>query len=183
MQELSADHFFELIRTKPEEALQSLYASYYSVLCNQVYVLLKDKEAAEDIVQEVISDLWLKKDIIVIQQTVFPYLKRACRNRALNYIRDHKKWENESEEMLLIFDNNINKDVELETQELQKVITLTIAQLPEKCRIVFSLSRFEDMTYQDIADHLQISIKTVENHISKALKILREKIYQNSIYE
>jgi len=85
--------------------------------------------------------------------------------------------------MLLIFDNNINKDVELETQELQKVITLTIAQLPEKCRIVFSLSRFEDMTYQDIADHLQISIKTVENHISKALKILREKIYQNSIYE
>lgn len=183
MQELTADHFFELIRTEPEKALQHLYASYYNILCNQVYTLIKDTEASEDIVQEVISDVWLKKDQLTINQNVFPYLKRACRNRALNYIRDNKKWENENEEMFLVLDNNINKDEELETIELQKMITLTIAQLPEKCRIVFSLSRFEDMSYQDIADHLHISIKTVENHISKALKILREKIYQNNFIE
>jgi RNA polymerase sigma-70 factor, ECF subfamily len=183
LQELAAGHFFELIRSKPDEALHYIYSSYYVLLCNQVFVLLKEKQPSEDIVQEVISDLWVKKDQININQAIFPYLKRACRNRALNYIRDTKKWKNESEEIFLVIDNSINKDVELETNELQKMITSTISQLPEKCRIVFSLSRFEEMSYQEIADHLDISVKTVENHISKALKILREKVYQNSIYE
>lgn len=183
MQELAADHFFELIRSKPDEALQSIYTSYYTLLCNQVFIVLREKQASEDIVQEVISDLWVKKDLININQAIFPYLKRACRNRALNYLRDTKKWENESDEIFLVLDNNVNKDEELEILELQKMITSTISQLPEKCRIVFSLSRFEEMSYQEIADHLEISVKTVENHISKALKILREKIYQNSIYE
>ncbi len=183
MQELTADHFFQLIRTKPDKALQNLYVSYYSALCNQVFILLKDRDASEDIVQEVISDMWEKKDAIIVSQSIFPYLKRACRNRALNHIRDHKRWENENEEMLLVQDHAANKDMELETQELDELISESIAQLPEKCRIVFSLSRFESMSYQEIATHLDISVKTVENHISKALRILREKIYEINVNE
>lgn len=180
MQLIDTEQFSFLIKSNPEEALQLMYSNYYGILCNQVYSILKDSVTAEDIVQDVFFEVWKKKDELNIQQSVIAYLKRACRNKTLNYIRDNNhKWE---EDVVLsdMENHEFSMDQILSAEELNVIIKDTIAKLPEKCGIVFSLSRFEDMSYNEIAKELNISVKTVENQISKALKILREKIYKNS---
>jgi RNA polymerase sigma-70 factor (ECF subfamily) len=178
LQILNTEDFSLLIKTDPDKALKSLYVSYYTLLCNQVYTILKDRVAAEDIVQEVFFEVWKKREELNIHQSIFAYLKRACRNRTLNYIRDNNvKWE---DDMVLIDqqDAGFTTDQYMSAEELNLKINDAIAGLPEKCGVIFSLSRFEEMSYNDIANQLNISVKTVENQISKALKILREKIYK-----
>ncbi|MBK8517521.1 MAG: RNA polymerase sigma-70 factor [Saprospiraceae bacterium] len=148
------------------------------MLCNQVFRILKDNVAAEDIVQDVFFGIWRKRDQLVINTSLEAYLKRSCRNRTLNYIRNnHMKWEDEG---LLNdqADNSFTSDQYIDAEDLNQKIQEVIAELPEKCGIVFSLSRFEEMSYADIAVELNISVKTVEHHISKALRILREKIFK-----
>ncbi len=163
-----------------ESVLQSIYRDYYEKLCKQVYLLVRDSNIAEDIVQEVIVEIWNKKDQLNIQQSLEAYLKRACKNRSLNHLRDQKvKWEDESE-LYDVEDSNVSSEQQITYEELEQEICSCIDHLPEKCRLVFTLSRFEDMSYNEIADNLGISIKTVENQISKALRILREKIYKKS---
>ncbi len=180
MQVIGTDQFSILIKTNPEEALQMMYSNYYSILCSQVYSILKDSVTAEDIVQDVFYEVWRKKDELKIQQSVLAYLKRACRNKTLNYIRDNNfKWE-EDAVLSEMEDHGYTTDEMISAEELNAIIHDVIANLPERCGIIFSLSRFEEMSYNEIAKDLGISVKTVENQISKALKILREKIYKNS---
>lgn len=177
MEVLGTDHYTSLIKTNPDKALEYLYGKYYNMLCNQVYRILKDSVAAEDIVQDVFFGMWRKRDDLIINTSLEAYLKRSCRNRTLNYIRNnHIKWEDEG---LLNdqADNSFTTDQYIEAEDLNLKIQEIIADLPEKCGIVFSLSRFEEMSYADISAELNISVKTVEHHISKALRILREKIY------
>jgi RNA polymerase sigma-70 factor (ECF subfamily) len=183
LQAVNTDQFLYLIKTNPEEALQSMYKNYYGMLCNQVFLILKDKNSAEDIVQDVFFEIWKKKDTLSINQSLVAYLKRACRNRTLNYIRDNNvKWEDDTS-LMELQDSGVGSDEIMTTDELNTTIQNVIAQLPEKCGIIFSLSRFEDMSYNEIASSLDISVKTVENQISKALRILREKIYKNKYVE
>jgi len=180
VQVLSTDEFSDLIRNNPDEALQNLYKHYYNLLCNQVFLIIKDKSTAEDIVQDVFYEIWKKRETLNINQSLLAYLKRACRNRTLNYIRDNNiKWEDETK-LIDLQDSSVSSDEAISTAELSNRINAVIAQLPEKCGIIFSLSRFEEMSYNEIAVSLNISIKTVENQISKALKILREKIFKNN---
>lgn len=176
----SIDQLSSLIKSDPNKALEIMYSEYYSMLCNKVNVILKDRVATEDIVQEVFYEVWKKKDILVVQTSMSAYLSRACRNRTLNYIRDNKvKWEDESllENQL---DTGFTSEEYLNAEDLNIEIQNIISEMPEKCGIVFSLSRYEDMSYADISAELKISVKTVESQISKALRILRKKIYKKS---
>ncbi|MEL6864763.1 MAG: sigma-70 family RNA polymerase sigma factor, partial [Bacteroidota bacterium] len=117
---------------------------------------------------------WKKRHRINIQTSLKAYLKRAAVNKSLNYIRDQKiKFEEVGKAPVL---STKSHNAQLEAKELQEQINLAVNALPERCRIIFSLSRFEEMSYQEIANTLQISTKTVENQISKALKILRQAI-------
>ena len=160
-----------------------MYEKYYSMLCFQVMSILKDRSISEDIVQEVFVEILKKREELTVQQSIVSYLKRACRNRTLNYIRDnHIKWEDESK-LVEQEDTGFTIDEYLSADELNSKINGLIANLPDKCGIVFGLSRFEDMSYAEIAKELNISIKTVENQISKALKILRKEIYNKSNFE
>lgn len=160
--------------------MKSLYQKYYNILCSQVFHILKDRIVTEDIVQEVFAEIWKKREELNINQSIEGYLKRACRNRSLNYIRDNKiKWEDDSQ-LINLQDSTVSTVDKLSVIELEKEIKEGVMTLPEKCGIVFSLSRYEEMSYLEIAQELGISVKTVENQISKALKILREKIYVNS---
>ena len=151
--------------SSPEKALEYIYDNYYEMMCNLVYRIIKDSAVSEDIVQDVFLEIWRKRDEIFINSSIEAYLRRSCRNKTLNYIRSNNvHWEDESEQYLA-------------ADELQYKINKVISNLPEKCRLVFALSRFEEMSYSDISKELDISVKTVENHISKALKVLRENIY------
>lgn len=163
--------------SSPEKALEYIYDNYYEMMCNLVYRIIKDSAVSEDIVQDVFLEIWRKRDEIFINSSIEAYLRRSCRNKTLNYIRSNNvHWEDESE-LYEQIDTGFTAEQYLAADELQYKINKVISNLPEKCRLVFVLSRFEEMSYSDISKELDISVKTVENHISKALKVLRENIY------
>ena len=171
------DVILDLLSKGDQKFIDLLFDKYYTYLCNVVYRVINDADYAEDIVQEIFTDIWRKRESINIQTSLRAYLRRASVNRSLNHIRKQRmKFEENEEAIIDIESNTIDGQQELEKDELEQRIHDCINGLPPKCKLVFSLSRFENMSYQEIADHLEISIKTVENQISKALRILRNSI-------
>jgi RNA polymerase sigma-70 factor (ECF subfamily) len=162
-----------------ESAMDVLFRRHYKSICRSVYRILKDNNLAEDIAQEVFLGLWKKRDKLKITTSVQAYLKRTAVNKSLNFIRDQKIKFDDEEKMPVQYNNQSTSQQKLEADDLQNLINDSIDLLPEKCRLVFTLSRFEEMTYQEIANELNISIKTVENQISKALKFLRKALKQD----
>ncbi len=154
-----------------------LFKSNFKDLCFFAIQYVKDSDAAKDIVQEVFFSLWQKKDNIDLSKPVRSYLTSAVRNKCLNYIRDHKKFSDtllESEDQYI--KSHYKPYDRLIEEELRKKIKSSIEELPVKCREVFVLSRYEQLKYLEIADRLQISIKTVETRMSKALRHLRIRL-------
>ena len=162
-----------MLETDRDKAIELLFRQYYSLVTYAVYRVLPDRDVAEDLAQEVFFDLWRKREKLNITTSLKAYLRRAAVNRTLNHIRD-KKMNFEDEEKI----PELRSDVatvyqKLEAEELQQKINKAVDSLPERCRAVFSLSRFEEMSYKEIAAKLDISVKTVENQISKALSVMR----------
>ena len=171
--EIPGKELLELLTKDSERAMELMFRQYYVFVCQSVARIIPHGQVAEDIAQDVFHDLWKKRDSIDINSSLIAYLRRAGVNKALNFIRDRKiKWDDEP-----ALENMVSKAPNtwqnIEGQELKELIDRTIDGLPERCRLVFTLSRFEDMTYKEIAGHLDISIKTVENQMSKALRILK----------
>lgn len=174
--ELPDKDIINLLNSNSEEAFEKLFRLYYGFLCKTVYRVIPDKLIAEDLAQEVFYELWRKKDQLKINVSLKAYLRQSASNRALNYIRDQRMKFTDQEKLPEAQSQQLNSLQQLQVNELQELINKSIAGLPERCRIVFSLSRFEEKSYKEIAELLDISVKTVENQISKALKVLREKI-------
>jgi RNA polymerase sigma-70 factor (ECF subfamily) len=129
-----------------------------------------DLDEAKNITHEAFIGLWEKFDQLPGDTNYRGYLYTSVRNKSLNHIRDRRKivaLEKANEE---VHNDGINI---LETKELEREIEMAINSLPEKCRKVFELSRIEGLRYSQIADEMDISIKTVEAHMSKALSILK----------
>ncbi len=165
-----------LFRTRPEQAIEILFREYYPDVCRSVMRIIPDPGIAEDIAQDVFFDLWRKRESLNVNSSFGAYLRRAARNKSLNYIRDRKITPEGEEKLPHREENQSDANRKLEIQDLQRSIDQAVNELPDRCRQIFSLSRFEDMSYQEIADQLDISIKTVENQISKALRLLREAL-------
>jgi RNA polymerase sigma-70 factor, ECF subfamily len=154
-----------------------LFKGNFKDLCYFAIQYVKDSDIAKDIVQEVFFILWQKKESIDLSKSVKSYLTLAVRNKCLNYIRDHKKFSDpilESEDQY--FKSDYKQGDRLIEDELRKKISSSIEELPPKCREVFLLSRYENLKYQEIADRLHISVKTVETQMSKALQHLRIRL-------
>ncbi len=173
---LSDEEILKLIELNSEKAIDVLFNQYYAYLCKAVFRIIPDRNYTEDIVQEVFYELWKRRDKIKINTSLKAYLRRAAVNRALNHVRDKKfqKTGEITEAISPALQQNVSHL--LEAEELKLIIDKIVDNLPEKCRIVFILNRFEEMSYKEIAEILKISVKTVENQISKALKILRAEL-------
>jgi RNA polymerase sigma-70 factor, ECF subfamily len=138
---------------------------------------VRDFETAQEIVQEAFLSLWEKRDTIDMAQPVKAYLITTIRNKCLNWLRDNKKFNTVilHFEELLPDQEYVSADRLIEA-ELLKTVNHAIHELPEKCREIFTLSRFGNLKYQEIADQLQISVKTVETQMSKALQHMRIRL-------
>jgi RNA polymerase sigma-70 factor (ECF subfamily) len=143
-----------------------------------VYRIIPVKETCEDIAQAIFLELWKKRNALDIRTSVGAYLHKMALSRALNYLRDHKKHSHDPDDRLTSVPAEDNPLVRITDEELNSVIGQAIDSLPPRCREVFMLSRFEGMSYQEISLALDISPKTVENQISKALMLLREAVRQ-----
>lgn len=159
-----------------ESVIRVLFDEYYEYLCRSIYRVVPDSSISEDIVQEVFMELWKKRESIKITTSIKAYLRRSALNRALNYLRKNKvKFE---EEVQIPDTGSLDGSgqTSMEVMELKDRIHAIIDDLPERCRMIFGMSRFEEMSYKEIAAALDISVKTVENQMSKALKILRVRL-------
>ena len=167
--------FFDLLSTNAEKAFEWLFRRYFAELCQVVYRVAHDEHLAQDLVQEVLYELWRKRDKLTISISLRAYLKRAVLNRTLNHLRDNRKWSSEERMPEIAIEESDAEDL-LHSEELQELVDAAIDELPEKCRMVFVLSRYEELSYRDIATELGIAEKTVENQVSKALKYLRQRL-------
>ena len=157
----------------PDKGMEMMFRTYYGLVSSIIYRILNNSEAAEDITQEVFLSVWKNRETFEITSSLKSYLARAARNKALNYIRDNKIKISDSEEMPDVPDYRPSVEKEIAGNDLRKRVTQLIDLLPERCRHTFVLSRFENLTYKQIAAEMGISEKTVENQISKALAFLR----------
>lgn len=170
------EQLLQLLAVNGEQAIDLIFRKYYAFLCKVIYRIIPDEQIAEDLSQEVFFEVWKKRQRLSIKTSLRAYLKRAALNKALNYIRDEKIDFRNAPPKEGLASNNTTITQQLAADNLQQEIDDAIDSLPEKCRLVFVLSRFEELSYQQIADQLNISIKTVENQISKALKLLRQAL-------
>lgn len=163
-------------RSLDKQLFEQLFRDYFTRLCNFAQNYISDLDTTREIVQEVYINLWQKKESIDTDKSIKSYLYASVKNRCLNYIRDNKKFRSYVLDVELAdFEVTFESDAFTES-ELQTKINNALGKLPEKCRKVFLLSRFEELKYKEIADELNISVKTVEAQMSKALKILREEL-------
>ncbi|MCK8523305.1 RNA polymerase sigma-70 factor [Aquimarina sp. D1M17] len=159
-----------------EKSYKILFNEYYEWLCNYVYKLTNDRILSEDLVQNVMLRLWEKKSSLKITSSLKNYLFRSCHNEFLMYLRVQKKEHDALDELKwqALFEMYDQKEdqTEADWNKLEKVME----QLPQKCKEVFKLSRLEQKKHKEIAEILGISTKTVEAHISKALRFLKTNV-------
>lgn len=175
--ELRNDQLLDTLKAGDITAFEMLFRTYYQPLCNYAYTFVQDKDEAEEIVQSTFMSLWEKKQTLEIRTAVRPYLYAMVRNACLNVLK-HEKVKKEHVEVQLAIGERSTESVArtVMASELETRIAEAMDALPEQCRLVFKLSRFEELKYAEIADQLNISVKTVENHMGKALRIMREQL-------
>lgn len=154
-----------------------LFNEHYSRMVSYAYNFLKEQEASEEIVQEVFYQLWINREKTEIKTSINSYLYRAVRNRCINMIKHIEIRENykqyNSEE---IEKSDLEFDSLLTVSELDKKIRESIDQMPMQRKKIFLMSRYEDMTYKEIADKMGLSKKTIENQMGKALQYMRTEL-------
>lgn len=160
-----------------EKAFEALFKTYYVRLIFFANRFVNDEDVSREVVSEVFTRLWEERTTLSIKTSVNAYLYRTVQNRCLNFLK-HKKIE--SEYVNYLAKNNMLSEIPAlhrnpaQERELKEQIQKAIEELPEKCRDVFKLSRFQNMKNKEIAESLQISQKTVERHMTIALDRLRQ---------
>jgi RNA polymerase sigma-70 factor, ECF subfamily len=173
---LTDQELFKALREGDITAFEMYFKNLYQPLCNYAHSFLNDRDESEEIVQATFMSVWEKRLTLNVNTSTKSYLYAMVRNACLNMLKHEKIKQKYAVEASY---RNEGYDGVMETVtsiELEKRISYAIEKLPEQCRLVFKLSRFEELRYQEIADQLEISVKTVENHMGKALKLMREHL-------
>lgn len=177
------EELIQQLKKGREEAYQNLFDKYYVSLYRMAIFYVADEFLAENVVEDCFIYIWRKREDLEIHSSLEGYLFTALRHISLNYL---KKANKNPETNFSVFSEN-SADLEypsnessillkLAGQELDKKIENCIASLPEACRQVFYLSRFEDLTYKEISERQGISVNTVRYHIKNALGFLRKEV-------
>lgn len=177
--ELHNETIIQLLAKRDENAFEQVFKTHYKSLHAYACTLLNDDANGEEIVQQVFFKLWDRAENISIMGTVAAYLYRAVHNESMNHLKHQKvKYTHQMHVAYSMKNATESAPKTLQAKELEKKIQVALNDLPEQCRTVFQMSRFEEMKYREIADELDISVKTVENQMGKALKILRVKLVE-----
>lgn len=153
-----------------------IFRDYYKPLVQYGTTILQDADETEDIVQQVFVSVWEKRTQLDIHTSVRALLYKAVHNACLNRIKHYKVRAVHAREWKATQSGEADASDHLQADELNRRINSAIEMLPEQCRKIFRMSRFEQLKYQEIADRLGLSVKTVENQMGKALKVIRESL-------
>ncbi len=167
---------YSSLKKGDRKAFDTLFLKYYSILCafGKYYIPIED---AEEVVLDIMVWLWENKEFQVIETSLKSYLFKAVRNRCLDFLSKHQTKRRCYEH---VFTTEMQKHFEdpdfYVVEELMGEIEKAVSQLPQSYRMAFEMSRYQDKTYREIANELNVSIKLVEYRIQQALKILRVEL-------
>jgi RNA polymerase sigma-70 factor (ECF subfamily) len=164
------------IRAGEEGAFDSVFRAHYAHLVRMADSIIRERALAEEIAQEVLLELWRRRESLEVEQTFRAYLIRSTRNRALNHIRHERVVARQAASAALESRSSPSAEDEVLGVELERAVHDAIEGLPENCREVFLLSREQGLKYGEIAGVLEISIKTVEKRMGQALSELRQRL-------
>ncbi|WP_317172490.1 RNA polymerase sigma-70 factor [Pedobacter foliorum] len=160
-----------------DKVFEQMFKAHYKELHSYANVMLRDEDTAEEIVQSMFLKFWEKRALLNVQTSIKAYLYKCVYNDSLNYIKHQKvKTKYQDFAAYTMNDHHEAASSRVELTELQFKLREALNELPEHCRTIFQMSRFEELKYREIAEQLDLSIKTVENQMGKALKILRLKL-------
>lgn len=162
-----------MLRNGDESAFTKIYNLYWDKLYYTAHKLLKDTDAAEEIVQEVFLKLWQKRDNLDIQ-SIPQYLAAMTRYAVFRYLSKQKRYKEKESLAALSTENTVEFNVDHKI--LLEMITQLSNKLPEKCRLVFQYNKLQDQSLVDVAAQLNITQKTAEAHLTKALRMIRANV-------
>ncbi len=170
---------FKRIQKGDLKEFERLFKELYSPLCLYANKYLQDADKAEEIVQDIFYGIWKNRAKLNIKVSFKSYLYRAVQNNCLQLIQ-HSAVEDRYKQYVKKEVTHFQSDPakEMELQEMNKVVEQTLDSLPDRCKEIFSMSRFEGLKYREIAEKLQISTKTVEANMGKALQAFRKSLKQ-----
>lgn len=177
-EKLSDQKLIKQIVQGNEVAFAHLFDKYWKTLSNTAFKVLKDRDAAHDIVQEFFVEIWTKRGSLSVEH-VSSYLHTAVKYKVINYIHKNKV-PMDSLDFVDDFKSLNTTEEFLDLKELDELLKKSIAELPPQCSIVFRMSRFDYMSNKEIAEKLNLSVRTVENHIAQAIRILKP-IIKNTV--
>jgi RNA polymerase sigma-70 factor (ECF subfamily) len=158
-----------------EKAFDFIFRQYYKALCAQAHLYTQDLDLSQSLVQDCFIKLWETRDHITEIENLSSWLIVTVRNKCIDYIRKHKR-ETVLRQTSDQSDLNQDSDRLLLSREFEERLVKALSLLPARCRIAFEYSRFEGMTYPEIASKMNISVKAVEALVSRSLKILRVEL-------
>ena len=166
---------FDAIKDNSEAAFKVVYEEYFAKLTQFIFKMSRDEDLSEEIVQRTMIKVWEQRDRIILTTSLKSYLYKVSYNEYLMYLRTKSKFPNIENSVIEAIDEI---EDEQDNQILLDKIRKEIDKLPPKCREVFILSKINGMKYKEIAEQLNISTKTIENHMTKALRQIREALIQ-----
>lgn len=158
--------------TDDPDIVISLYKRYWKILYTSALKVLKDKEACEDIVQDIFLNIWTRRNELQINVSIEAYLLTAVKYEVYRRIKESRKYQQVSVEATEICSELLSSDAVAQNDYIQEVSAI-VNTLPPKCREVYLLSRGQQLSHKEISDRLSISINTVRNHLTRALRQLR----------
>jgi RNA polymerase sigma-70 factor, ECF subfamily len=164
------------LRAGNQAAFDTIFRVHYLPLVGFVQSILRERALAEEVVQDLMLELWRRRESMEVKESIRTYLFQGARNRSLNHIR-HARVEERAEPYVREEEAVAPRaDADVVEKEIEDAVRVAVGELPARCREVFELSRVHGLKYSEIAGTMGISVKTVETQMGKALQILRGKL-------
>ena len=158
---------------------EKVFKQYFKTLQNYAYTILNDLDVAEEMVQNVFLKIWEKREKLPQDANIGSYLYKSVYHESLNWLRHEKvKLSHQQHTFYSMKDETDNAADRIKMKQLEEHLQKALNDLPQQCRTIFQMSRFDEMRYREIANELGISIKTVENQMGKALRLMRLKLVE-----
>lgn len=167
------------LNTGNELVFEKVFKQYFKVLQNYAYTILNDLDVAEEMVQNVFLKIWEKREKLPQDANIGSYLYKSVYHESLNWLRHEKVKFSHQEHTLYSMKNETDNTADrIKIKQLEEHLQKALNDLPQQCRTIFQMSRFDELRYREIADELGISVKTVENQMGKALRLMRLKLVE-----